>query len=193
MLKGYKNNFLFFLEIKGNHQTQKPGGNMKLHKAAIPHVSSIFEALCCIIGILLLLSGCASTRKADLPVYERMDKASAGSSLTFDMPFSPYWYNRYAKVSVDGFAVNQYMYLPKGKTTIDLDPGNHQLQLYIEKRQYDIQSLPSEPMEFKFNTAPGKEYVIHIKKDYGFAKASFKFSYEGWNEDESAGFPLQFP
>jgi len=113
--------------------------------------------------------------------------------LFIDMKFNPFVVNRYAEVRIDGYAVSAERYLPKGRLRLALDEGSHEMQLFIDKRSADIHVLPKDPLKFTFNTKRGKKYLISIDKKASFTKCVFTLSYKGWNKDESAKFPRQFP
>lgn len=146
-----------------------------------------------LLSFLMVAAGCMSTMTAKGPHYERVDLDTEASVLVLNKEFSSFWANRYTVVKVDGYAVSDKLYLPKGQTTLKLDPGSHQLSILLKKRSADIQALPREPLTFTFPTEAGKSYEITIGKKTSLMAVGLKLSYSGWSEDVAARFPRQFP
>ena len=138
-------------------------------------------------------SGCMSMFGAKSPVYERMETEKPGSVVTLDMTINSFWYNRYVEATIDGFAVTDRRYLPKGKAQLQLDAGSHELCFKLKKRTTDIGPLPKEPLVCKFTTLAGGDYCIKItKKRKGMLKVGIALDYKGWSADEASQFPREY-
>lgn len=146
-----------------------------------------------LLSVLMGSVGCMSMMKAKPPHYKRVDRDTEPSILVLEKEFSSFWANRYTAVRVDGYAISDKCYLPKGQTTVMLDPGSHQLSILLKKRSADIQALPDEPLTFTFPTKAGRRYTINIGKKTSLLTVGLKLSYSGWSEDQAARFPRQFP
>lgn len=144
-------------------------------------------------AVAFILTGCAGMMSAKFPVYQRMDKETAGSTLVLNQTYDPWAYNLYLEATIDGYAVTDKRYLSMGRTALALDSGSHELRLTPAKERFDIGWLPKEPLVLRFNTEQGKKYQIDIsRKARWIIKLGFKLEYSGWNRNEAARFPSEY-
>ncbi len=143
----------------------------------------------------MMLSGCMSMRSAKVPVYQRMDPKTPGSTLVLNQKIDPFMNNRYVEATIDGYAVTDKKFLSYGQKTVNLDAGSHELKLSMDKRKIimsDIGPLPKKPVVVKFKTAPGKKYRIDIsKKTRKLLWLGLGLKYTGWSDEEISSFPRE--
>lgn len=138
--------------------------------------------------ICLFFEGC-STYSVTKPMYPSVNGGEK-STLVINNMHNPSEFStarlRMA-VYVDGFRITTQDVLLKGITKIDISEGNHQVTI----KAFPKGMIPmKEDVVFTFDSEAGKTYRINILKGDKLWDPGFKLTYEGFDEEESATWPV---
>lgn len=140
------------------------------------------------------LTGCYSMFSAIKPVYPTMEEGGSTSTLVLINNVHSQMMNERLNLAVDGFSPTDKLYLPKGKTEILLQAGNHEMTHFLDTAVTN----EYEKIKTKFNTEAGKVYVINFdmfmeRRQEGFLgnKRGYRILYGGWSDEETSKWPAE--
>ena len=96
-------------------------------------------------------------------------------------------------VAIDGFTPIQWGTSNSGEaTTFKLPAGNHQLVVLCVDPFSNNQVYMVEFLAINFDAGADKVYRIKVQGgDFSMREFIYRFSYEGWSNDESADWPVE--